>query len=426
MRVAAIQQNGVSVDDASSVMSSTVSLGEPVQSRVPENIHDPEAEAEFSNIVDGIKNTNLGGSSPVSRRPSRPHHSTGPDDDRPEHPSSVTPSVTDTVSSTAMPLERCLFCNYDSPTFDLSVMHMTKYHGMFIPEKDYLVDLKGLITYLQEKVTENNECLFCHKLKNSASAIQTHMRDKGHCMIAFDTEEEMVEVGQFYDFRSTYSDGEDDEDESDSSTPDAPGTGVKLGAHRTSAKQGDDQEGDGWETDSDDSIASENIESLPIDHDHAYAKLPKHRHHSHNDPRPHRNVDGFHSHAHSHHAAFVSDGDLHLPTGRLAGHRSLARYYRQNLHNYPTAEERAEQRLLTEAANESDEDGAPTREQNRQLSTRANGELGMSGVAESKKREVRVAEKKAQKQADLAQRQVQWRVNKQNNSQKHYRDPLLQ
>ena len=87
---------------------------------------------------------------------------------------------------------------------------MNKFHGMFIPEQQYLVDLEGLIRYLYSKIVENHECLYCHKLKNSMSSIQTHMRDTGHCMIAFETEEEMVEVGQFYDFSSTYSDDEED------------------------------------------------------------------------------------------------------------------------------------------------------------------------------------------------------------------------
>ncbi|KAI5297659.1 hypothetical protein KEM56_004638, partial [Ascosphaera pollenicola] len=131
------------------------------------------------------------------------------------------------------PLTHCLFCNAPSDDLALNHDHMSRVHGMFVPEKQYLVDPAGLIKYLYAKITENFECLYCHKLKYSAPAIQTHMRDKGHCMIAFDTEEEMLEVGQFYDFSSTYSDDEDAD--GDEEIVDA-----------------EDNDQEGWETDGDD------------------------------------------------------------------------------------------------------------------------------------------------------------------------------
>src|SRR5205085_6292619 len=135
---------------------------------------------------------------PLSRRSPRPHHLVA--EDRGEHRLSSSavagPPTTDSETS-EIPLSRCLFCNYDSPTWKLSVAHMTKIHGLFIPEQNYIVDLEGLLRYFQAKVHQNNECLYCHKMKNTTGAVQTHMRDKGHCMIAFGTEEEMIEVGQF-------------------------------------------------------------------------------------------------------------------------------------------------------------------------------------------------------------------------------------
>ncbi|MCJ1293528.1 hypothetical protein MMC34_005083 [Xylographa carneopallida] len=433
-------------DETTSVMSSTISLGEPIESGPSEHI-EPEAEAEFSKVVDGIKDASLEEKEPVSRRPSRPHHSAK--EIRPEHPLSPLTAQSSTYSSTdaAEPFDdnspnRCLFCNYESPSLKLSVLHMTKFHGMFIPEQPYLVDLEGLIGYLQEKIVENHECLFCHKLKGSISGIQTHMRDKGHCMIAFDTEEEMVEVGQFYDFRSTYSDGEDEDEDTDMEDEKGAATGgVKLGSKRSEAgktlvtdSNGDsemvagDDNADGWETDSSaSSLDSADLTAVPIDHDHAFSRLAQHRHHSHTDPRPHRTVDGFHSHAHSHHAAFHSDYELHLPSGRTAGHRSLSRYYRQNLHNYPTPEERSQQRLI---ANGSADDGsgedadAPGR--GRQVATRANGGTGMTGVTDAKKREVAIVEKRERKRAQRSEKQYQWGINKRANLQKHFRDPLLQ
>ena len=427
-------------DETSSVMSSTISLGEPI-GKIATVTQDLEAEAEFSTVINGIKKTSLEDQEPVSRRPSRPHHSSN--EERAEHPLSTTTTATSTSATDNteeptedMPMLQCLFCNYKSPTLKLNILHMTKFHGMFIPEQPYLVDIEGLIGYLQAKIAENNECLFCHKLKNSIGGIQTHMRDKGHCMIAFESEEEMIEIGQFYDFRSTYSDEEDDGDtDMDESKPVISG-GVKLGSRRSETQtvvddQGDSEmadggeNADGWETDSSASLDSEDLHALPIDHDHAFDRLQMHRHHSHTDPRRHRTVDGFHSHAHSHHAAFHSDYELHLPSGRTAGHRSLSRYYRQNLHNYPTPNERIERRLLADGSADEEmlDEGTPP---GRLIVTRADGGLGMLGVSDAKKREVKAVEKRDRKAVQRAQNQYQWGIDKRGNSQKHFRDPLLQ
>ena len=444
-------------EETASVMSSTISLGEPMITAVPDDVTkpppesiDPEAEAEFSKVINGIKDTSVSEKAPkseiepVSRRPSRPHHSAG--EQRPKHPLfpekdeiSSTATTTEIASTTpSVTLNRCLFCNYDSPTFKLSIMHMTKYHGLFIPEQDYLIDIEGLISWLHGRIFEAHECLYCHKVKGSAESIQTHMRDKGHCMIAFESEEEMIEVGQFYDFSSTYSDQDSDDDMED--IADGRDGGVKVDPTKViktvvTDENGDqemrdgDENGEGWETDSSaSSLDSDELTAVPIDHKHAYERLPMHRHHNHNDPRPHRSVDGFHSHAHSHHAAFHSDYELHLPSGRTAGHRSLSRYYRQNLHNHPTPTERIEQRLLEDANTNSNPDTQMTEgnARGRQLITRANGGEGMLGVTNAKKREVRAIEKRDTKRAQRAQKQYQWGLDKRGNSQKHFRDPLLQ
>lgn len=430
-------------------MSSTFSLGDPVNMTPAESIDplepapamvDPEAEAEFSKVVIGIKEASLNDDEPVSRRPTRPHHSAA--EQRSPHPLSPVDGKHSAPSNIEMTSSRseestkaCLFCNYDSPSFKLNVHHMTKFHGMFIPEQTYLVDLPGLITYLQRKITENHECLYCHKLKSSTSGIQTHMRDKGHCMIAFESEEEMVEVGQSYDFTSTYSDQEDaDEDMVDG--------GVKLGRRKASvvivSDENGDQEmddepeaaGEGWETDSDEGedtdMGNTNKEPPPVpDTRPAPARRP-----SLLTARRHSAIDDYHPNPRSpSRAAFTSDYELHLPSGRTAGHRSLARYFRQNLHSYPTPAERVEQRAIEEAHSEgSDTEMAVDRpsERGRQITTRADGGLGMVGVSDAKKKEVKAVEKRETKRAQREMQDWQWGVNKRGNQQKHFRDPLLQ
>lgn len=294
---------------------------------------------------------------------------------------------------------------------------MTKIHGLFIPEQNYLVDLEGLLGYLQAKVTQNHECLCCHKLKNNMDGVQTHMRDKGHCKIAFETEEEMIEVGQYYDFSSTYSDAEGSDSDMEMEAPARERNGgAKLPGSGNPAD-------DGWETDSSfSSLDSEELTSVPNDdHTSQYERLPLHRHHSKTDPRPHRSADGFHSHAHSHNTAvFYDEHEMHLPSGRVAGHRSLKKYYRQNLHSYPTAAERMEeqQRRIENGEDEEMAD-ADTPNQSRAVARRS--EAGMIGATASQRKEVRSSEIRGRQQGQRAQNRIKARDEKQNNSQKHFR-----
>ncbi|KAK4232616.1 C2H2 type zinc-finger-domain-containing protein [Podospora fimiseda] len=350
------------VDDASSM---SFSLGEPART---DSVVDSDAEEEFNEVVEGIKNTTIQeGGSPV-KRPSNPSLSAAAQHQT-EHPVSeesgaTTPTTATPVAPQSMAagpvrsLETCLFCNYESPTAELNVNHMEKIHGMFIPEKQYLVNLEGLLNHLQERVFDLNECLTCYKVKANTYAVQTHMRDKAHCTIPYTTEDEQLEIGDFYDFRTTYSDGEENEDDwEDEEDEEANGGGAKLGAKRpgkVTTEDGDEvmEEDESWETDSDaSSLDSNDLHAVPAEnHYHQYDRLAKHPHHARDTPRAHHQADGWHSHSHKPtRAVFYDEYELHLPSGRSVGHRSLNKYFRQNLHNYPTPEERAE-RLAIEAA----------------------------------------------------------------------------
>lgn len=438
---AAGRAGGAVADDASSVMSSTFSLGDPVP--VARSEVDSDAEHEFSEVVDGLEKASLKERPSPVKRPSNPDPSAEGQNDN-EQPISEETSEATTATATPAPpavkLQACLFCNYESPSIALNVLHMERIHSMFIPEKQYLVNLEGLLTFLNKRIYEYLECLYCFKLKSTPLAVQTHMRDKGHCKIPFTTEDEQLDIGEFYDFRSTYSDEEDDS-EDESMDGDKQTGGAKLGAKRASKAVGEDgdaiMEDEGWETDSSaSSCASEDLKAIPVDnHLRQYEKLDKHLHHSSHDPRHHHQKDGWHSHAHKHNRAiFHDDTELHLPSGRSVGHRSLQKYWRQNLHNHPSPEERAE-RLAIEAAGpvepmqvDGDNQIAARRERLRKgavVQSRANGGTGMLGVTEAKKQEVARSEQRNQKVAQRAQRQEEWKVNKQNNSQKYYNYQIL-
>ena len=426
--------------DSASMMSSTFSLGEPLQT--PTGFTgDPAAEEEFASVVNGMKDTSLAEGapkSPISRRPHRPTPSEA--QNHMDHPISETGKETPTPSILAAdPLEQCLFCNFVSPGLSLNLTHMTKNHGLFIPERDYLTDLEGLIKFLHQKVMDLHECLYCHQVKHTVIGAQAHMRDVGHCTVAYDEEEDMLEIGQFYDFRSTYSDDEEEEEEVMEGGGLSRSGGVKLGARRgetvsVASVRGDgdeemvDEDQDGWESDSTlSSVPTEEIGSVAIqDFSHRYQKLGRHRHHSHSDPRPHQNPDGFHSHAHHvPHAVYHDEFEMQLPSGRTAGHRSLNRYYRQNLRHHPLPAERQQQRMIANESGsdtEMEEQSPPRgREANRAIISRANGGLGMVGVSEPKKKEARVIEKRARAKEQRAQARYQWGNERRANFQKHFR-----
>lgn len=448
---ALLSRPGAALDDASSMVTSTFSLGDPVDNKTEV---DSDAEEEFSEVIEGLKKTGLSERVSPVRRPSNPLPSAAAQmkDDHPVSlsPASVTPSsITPTVSTKepAPPsLKTCLFCNYDSPNAALNANHMEKIHGMFIPEKQYLVDLDGLLAALQQRVFELHECIFCNKVKANTYAVQTHMRDIGHCKIPYTSEEEQLEIGEFYDFRSTYSDAEDDsdEEEDESSTDNKPSRSSKLGAKRASREddgsEASDRE-DGWETDSSaSSLDSEDLHAVPAEqHYHQYERLDKHPHHTQTDPRSHHQRDGWHSHAHKHaHAVFYDEYEMHLPGGKSVGHRSLNRYFRQNLHSHPSPEERAErERLAIEAAAEDDDEMDVDGEdgEGRQVAARDAGahsravvsraEAGLAGVSDDRKRAVRKAEMRSRKLEDFGNRKKEWSVNKQANHQKYYHYSIL-
>lgn len=415
-------------DETTSVMSSTFSLGEP--NPADEDV-DSAAEDEFNQVIEGLQRAKVSEQRPSPvKRPLNPHPASESENTGTESTPTPVQSGTDRVWT----LNTCVYCNYESPTPPLNAQHMERIHGMFIPEKAYLVNLEGIIKYLQEKIGEDHQCLTCGKFKNSLFAVQTHMRDKGHCKIPYSTEEDQLAIGEHYDFRSTYSDGEEEDDESDSGSTEDGNGGAKLGARREAKATGPDgeeleagEDADGWETDSSaSSLDSEDLTAVPAEgHIHQFERLSKHAHHSTADPRNHHQADGWHSKAHKHtHAAFYDEYELHLPSGKSVGHRSLNKYYRQNLYNHPSEEERAEQLLLEGARN--DDGVEPNNEnqvaaiKNRRREMAPRGTIGMAGVSDEKKRLVRKTMERNRDLEHYRNRRSEYAYGKKLNNQRHY------
>lgn len=173
----------------------------------------------------------------------------------------------------------CLFCpvkeNVQFETCEDNVLHMFKHHGLYIPERKYLVDLKGLLVYLGEKVGLGNCCLSCSYQGKDLEAVRGHMMRKRHMRIPYENEEEKLEISDFYDFTSTYEDA--------------------------NSVQNDEE----WE----DISGEENIDDNDEEEGHANEGS--------------RSLDDAHY--------LESETSLHLASGAIIGHRLLAKYYRQNL-----------------------------------------------------------------------------------------------
>lgn len=108
----------------------------------------------------------------------------------------------------------CLFCSERFASVVESTTHMSTTHSFFIPDRERLCDLSGLLAYLGEKVAVGNLCLYCPnggREFGSLEAVRRHMRDVAHCKIAYASEEDRAELADFYAFRSVGDeDGEGD------------------------------------------------------------------------------------------------------------------------------------------------------------------------------------------------------------------------
>ncbi|KAG7722728.1 hypothetical protein KL949_000221 [Ogataea haglerorum] len=167
-----------------------------------------------------------------------------------------------------IPLDMCMFCSHVSSDLDENIDHMFKSHGLFIPEMNYLVDKAGLISYLSEKVGLGNMCLSCNFQGRNIESVRQHMHAKGHCRIPYETLDEKLEISEFYNFESSYS-------------------------NNTEADIIDDSEE--WEDLSDNEVHENSGDEISTDD------------------------------------LYTNGYELYLPSGHVAGHRSLMRYYKQNL-----------------------------------------------------------------------------------------------
>lgn len=112
----------------------------------------------------------------------------------------------------------CFFCSHHSSNIEKNLLHMSEKHSFFVPDLEFVVELDELLTYIGAKVGQGKMCLWCNeksKRFRSVDAVQKHMRDCGHCKIAFSGGDAIVEFADFYDYSKSYPEDQDPEQQAD-------------------------------------------------------------------------------------------------------------------------------------------------------------------------------------------------------------------
>lgn len=108
---------------------------------------------------------------------------------------------------------QCIYCGSENKDVERNLRHMFRSHGLYIPERSYLVDLDGLLKFLINEILVEYNCMCCNYVGSSLESIRAHMDSKRHCKLPYETKEEREFVAQFYDFSSLEEAAEDDLEE---------------------------------------------------------------------------------------------------------------------------------------------------------------------------------------------------------------------
>ena len=101
--------------------------------------------------------------------------------------------------------EQCVYSNKILPDAAACLAHMETVYGLYVPDKEYLVDVVGYIRALAAVVWEEGRCLNCGlAFQGGALAVQQHMRDKSHIQPGAWLSHNVL--SDFYDFRPSYPD----------------------------------------------------------------------------------------------------------------------------------------------------------------------------------------------------------------------------
>ncbi|QPG77373.1 hypothetical protein FOA43_004786 [Brettanomyces nanus] len=102
-----------------------------------------------------------------------------------------------------IPVTACFYCDQKSNQLETNVNHMFRKHGLYIPERSYLADIEGLLSYISNSIALDKQCLKCGFIGKNLESIRQHVIEKGHCVLPYETKDERDAVKQFYNFDTT-------------------------------------------------------------------------------------------------------------------------------------------------------------------------------------------------------------------------------
>lgn len=184
----------------------------------------------------------------------------------------------------------CFYCGQNNHDTESNIKHMYKNHGLYIPERSFLVDVQGLLEYLGNSVSRF-ECLVCGFHGKNLVSIRQHLYSKGHCKLPYETKEEKERVAQFYDFIEEEESETGDNERTSHPTKKHVGFEEPEGSSSAASNEHEETETNLFGSEQSSGI-NDNYTLVSID---------------------------------------SSGVELTTPIGSRIGHRSMHRYYRQNL-----------------------------------------------------------------------------------------------
>ncbi|KAI3402325.2 REH1 [Candida oxycetoniae] len=191
----------------------------------------------------------------------------------------------------AISITSCFYCGANNYEIENNIKHMFKRHGLYIPERSYLVNVEGLLVFLRDMVS-NHKCLVCDFQGRNIESLRQHIYGKGHCKIPYETKEQKLAICEFYNFDI----GSKEPSRRVRGGGDGKGKGVSFKEELTSSEEI-------TEIDKNSSAELDSANDLRNGITNNYTSVQI-------DP---------------------SGVELTTPVGSRIGHRSMQRYYRQNI-----------------------------------------------------------------------------------------------
>lgn len=219
-------------------------------------------------------------------------------------------------SMPSIPPNACLFCTRSFTTLEINLNHMSRNHGFHVPDQAFCSDIPGLLAQIADDISMGNICITCglgfgghvtgnesdaqlvKRARKGLDAVRSHMIDKGHTRLPWDTEDQRLRYSDHYDYRSSYPDYVAGRDGSDGEAPE-----MEI----DDAGAGDWEDADDEDIDEDDEVvmdysAVRRTIRKPMEDDMDYRL-----------------------------AVANGDYELILPSGARVGHRALKGVYKQNI-----------------------------------------------------------------------------------------------